>query len=100
MLIISIQSFNSTKLYEKTTPDFYDFIIVDEFHHAEAPSYQRLLDYYEPKILLGLTATPERMDGKNVLEHFDDKIAAEMRLPEAKEEIASWLMKGANKSII
>ncbi len=82
-LFMSIQSFNSTKLYEKTTEDFYDFIIVDEFHHAEAPSYQRLLDYYKPKILLGLTATPERMDGKNVLEHFDDRIAAEMRLPEA-----------------
>lgn len=82
-LFMSIQSFNSAKLYEKTTADFYDFIIVDEFHHAEAPSYQKLLDYYNPKILLGLTATPERMDGKNVLEHFDDRIAAEMRLPEA-----------------
>jgi superfamily II DNA or RNA helicase len=82
-LFMSIQSFNSTKLYETTTPDFYDFIIVDEFHHAEAPSYQKLLHYYEPKILLGLTATPERMDGKNVLECFDDRIAAEMRLPEA-----------------
>jgi len=82
-LFMSIQSFNSTKLYEKTTADFYDFIIVDEFHHAEAPSYRRLLEYYEPKILLGLTATPERMDGKNVLEYFDDRIAAEMRLPEA-----------------
>lgn len=82
-LFMSIQSFNSSKLYEKTTQDFYDFIIVDEFHHAEAPSYSRLLDYYTPKILLGLTATPERMDGKNVLERFDDRIAAEMRLPEA-----------------
>jgi superfamily II DNA or RNA helicase len=82
-LFMSIQSFNSAKLYEKTTADFYDFIIVDEFHHAEAPSYQKLLDYYNPKILLGLTATPERMDGKNVLERFDDRIAAEMRLPEA-----------------
>lgn len=82
-LFMSIQSFNSSKLYEKTTSDFYDFIIVDEFHHAEAPSYKKLLDYYAPKILLGLTATPERMDGKNVLERFDDRIAAEMRLSEA-----------------
>ncbi|MBI6874884.1 DUF3427 domain-containing protein [Clostridium aciditolerans] len=82
-LFMSIQSFNSAKLYEKTTANFYDFIIVDEFHHAEAPSYGKLLDYYEPKILLGLTATPERMDGKNVLERFDDRIAAEMRLSEA-----------------
>ena len=82
-LFISIQSFNSQKLHEKTSMGFYDFIIVDEFHHAAAPSYVTLLDYYKPKILLGLTATPERMDGKNVLEHFDDRIAAEMRLTEA-----------------
>ena len=82
-LFISIQSFNSTKLYEKTTKDFYDFIIVDEFHHAAANSYHTLLNYYEPKILLGLTATPERMDGKNILQYFDDIIASEMRLTEA-----------------
>lgn len=68
---------------EKTEKDFYDFIIVDEFHHAAAQSYQKLLDYYEPKILLGLTATPERMDGKSVLTYFDDRIAAEIRLTEA-----------------
>jgi len=55
----------------------------DEFHHSAADSYLSLLDYYKPKILLGLTATPERMDGKNILEHFDDRIASEMRLPEA-----------------
>jgi len=82
-LFMSIQSFNSSRFYEKTTPDFYDFIIVDEFHHAEAPSYKKLLEYYKPQILLGLTATPERMDGKDVLEHFDGRIAAELRLTEA-----------------
>ncbi len=82
-LFISIQSFNSTRLYEKTSRDFYDFMIVDEFHHAAADSYQKLLDYYQPKVLLGLTATPERMDGKNVLEYFDHTIASEMRLTEA-----------------
>lgn len=82
-LFISIQSLNSTKLYEKTTKDFYDFIIIDEFHHAAADSYQKLINYYEPKILLGLTATPERMDGKNILEYFDNTTASEMRLTEA-----------------
>lgn len=82
-LFISIQSFNSHKLHENTTEDFYDFIIVDEFHHAAADSYQQLLDYYKPKILLGLTATPERMDGKNILGYFDNTIASEMRLTEA-----------------
>lgn len=82
-LFVSIQSLNSTKLYENTESDFYDFIIVDEFHHAAADSYQRLLEYYEPKVLLGLTATPERRDGKNVFAYFDHVIASEMRLPEA-----------------
>ena len=82
-LFISIQTFNSQDFTEKTSPDFYDYIIVDEFHHAAAPTYQKLLTYYKPKILLGLTATPERMDGKNILEYFGNRIAAEIRLPEA-----------------
>ena len=82
-LFISIQTFNSQNFIEKTKADFYDFIIVDEFHHAAAPSYQELLEYYRPKILLGLTATPERMDGKSILPYFDNRIAAEIRLPEA-----------------
>lgn len=82
-LFISIQTFNSQNFTEKTSPDFYDYIIVDEFHHAAAPTYQKLLAYYQPRILLGLTATPERMDGKNILPYFNNRIAAEIRLPEA-----------------
>ena len=56
---------------------------MDEFHHAAAPTYQKFLAYYQPRILLGLTATPERMDGKSVLPYFNNRIAAEIRLPEA-----------------
>ena len=82
-LFISIQTFNSQDFTAKTTPVFYDYIIVDEFHHAAAPTYQKLLNYYQPKILLGLTATPERMDGKSILPYFHNRIAAEIRLPEA-----------------
>ena len=82
-LFISIQTFNSQSFTEKTALDFYDYIIVDEFHHAAAPTYQKLLAYYQPRILLGLTATPERMDGKSVLPYFNNRIAAEIRLPEA-----------------
>ncbi|RKQ34702.1 DEAD/DEAH box helicase [Oceanobacillus halophilus] len=82
-LFVSIQSFNSMKLHEKFTKDYYDFIIVDEFHHAAAKSYQTLLSHFEPKILLGLTATPERMDGQDITRYFDGKIASEMRLTEA-----------------
>lgn len=82
-LFLSIQSFNSQDFTGKTAPDFYDYIVVDEFHHAAAPSYKKLLEYYQPKILLGLTATPERMDGKSILPYFNNRIAAEIRLPEA-----------------
>lgn len=84
-LFISIQTFNSQDFAAKTSPDFYDFIVVDEIHHGPADSYQKLLNYYQPQILLGLTATPERMDGKSVLPYFADRIAAEIRLPEAIE---------------
>ncbi|MEQ6378642.1 DUF3427 domain-containing protein [Bacillaceae bacterium S4-13-56] len=82
-VFVSIQSFNSMKLHEKLTSDYYDFIIVDEFHHAAAQSYQTLLSHFQPKVLLGLTATPERMDGKDILHYFDGQIASEMRLTEA-----------------
>ena len=82
-LFLSIQTFNSQDFTTKTVPEFYDYIIVDEFHHAAAPTYQKLLDYYQPRILLGLTATPERMDGKSILPYFNHRIAAEIRLPEA-----------------
>jgi superfamily II DNA or RNA helicase len=82
-LFLSIQTFRSQNFTQLVTPDFYDYIIVDEFHHAAADSYQKLLDYFKPKIFLGLTATPERMDGKSILPFFDGRIAAELRLPEA-----------------
>lgn len=82
-LFISIQTFNSQDFTSKTNPEFYDYIIVDEFHHAAAPTYKKLLNYYQPQILLGLTATPERMDGKSILPYFNNRIAAEIRLPEA-----------------
>ena len=82
-LFVSIQTFNSQDFTAKTASDFYDYIVVDEFHHAAAPTYQKLLSYYNPKILLGLTATPERMDGKSILPYFHHRIAAEIRLPEA-----------------
>ncbi len=84
-LFASVQTFNSRNLTDFTANDFYDFIIIDEFHHAAADSYRNILDYYKPKILLGLTATPERMDGKHeeLLSYFDNRFAAEIRLGEA-----------------
>lgn len=84
-LFVSIQSFNSAHMTKWTNEDYYDYIIIDEFHHAAADSYQDLLNYYKPKILLGLTATPERMDGKDILQYFDGRIASKMLLGEAIE---------------
>lgn len=83
-LFISIQSFNSKDIETLVDPDYFDFIAIDEFHHAAADSYQVVLDYFNPEVLLGLTATPERMDGKSIIdEYFDGHIAAEIRLREA-----------------
>ena len=82
-LFISIQSFNSAHLNQWTTTDYYDYIVIDEFHHAAANSYQELLAYYQPGILLGLTATPDRMDGKDILKYFDGRTASKMLLGEA-----------------
>ncbi|HEY3421502.1 MAG TPA: DEAD/DEAH box helicase family protein, partial [Methanomassiliicoccales archaeon] len=82
-LFVSIQTFNTQEFIAKMSPDNYDFIIVDETHHGAASSYQDLLTYYQPKILLGLTATPERMDGSDIREYYNNVIASEIRLPEA-----------------
>nr|WP_217144053.1 DEAD/DEAH box helicase [Streptomyces sp. AC627_RSS907] len=81
----SVQSLNVQRL-EQLAPDHFDVIVIDEFHHATASTYRRVIDHFAPKELLGLTATPERMDGLNVQdEFFDGRIAAEMRLWEALE---------------
>ncbi|WP_050815077.1 DUF3427 domain-containing protein [Streptomyces zinciresistens] len=79
----SVQSLTDQRL-EQFTPEHFDIIVIDEFHHATAATYRRVLDHFRPKQLLGLTATPERADGLNVQdEFFDGRIAAEMRLWEA-----------------
>ncbi|MFF9511815.1 DUF3427 domain-containing protein [Streptomyces sp. NPDC014724] len=81
----SVQSLNSRAL-DRFAPDHFDVIVIDEFHHGTSPTYRRILDYFDPKELLGLTATPERMDGLNIQdEFFGGRIAAEMRLWEALE---------------
>lgn len=84
-LFITVQTLNSRNLTGLLPADYYDYIVVDEFHHAAADTYQTLLGYFKPQILLGLTATPERMDGQSILKYFDDHTAAEIRLPEAIE---------------
>jgi len=79
----SVQSLNNQLENTNLSPDYYDYIIIDECHHQTANSYRSIINYFKPKVLLGLTATPERMDGGDILEDFDNRIAAEIRLPEA-----------------
>ncbi|MGY4962602.1 DUF3427 domain-containing protein [Streptomyces sp. 900105245] len=79
----SVQSLNVQRL-EQLARDHFDIIVIDEFHHATAVTYRRVIDHFTPTELLGLTATPERMDGLNVQdEFFEGRITAEMRLWEA-----------------
>ncbi|MFE1818820.1 DUF3427 domain-containing protein [Streptomyces anulatus] len=81
----SVQSLTSQAL-NRFAPDHFDVIVIDEFHHGTSPTYRKILDHFTPHELLGLTATPERMDGLNIQdEFFDGRIAAEMRLWEALE---------------
>lgn len=77
-----IQSLGADRV-GRLDPDAFDVVIVDEFHHAAATTYDRLLQLLSPKELLGLTATPERLDGKDVTEWFGGRIAVELRLWEA-----------------
>ncbi len=80
----SIQSIHRS--IDELDPAQFDVVIVDEFHHAEADTYIKLLRHLKPKVLVGLTATPERADNKNVLRWFDERIASEMRLWEALDQ--------------
>ena len=81
----SVQSLNSYGV-DRIDPQHFDVVVIDEFHHAEAKTYRRLLDHLKPKELLGLTATPERADGVDVKnDFFAGRAAAELRLWDALE---------------
>lgn len=71
---------NSLELFEKHT---WDYIIIDECHHATAETYRKIISYFEPQFLLGITATPERMDGEDVFSLFDQNVPYELRLRDA-----------------
>lgn len=82
----SVQSLSRVEQLQQWTPDHFNVIVVDEFHHADAETYRRILDWFEPGELLGLTATPERADGVDVAdEFFAGRAASELRLWDALE---------------
>lgn len=96
----SIQSLNANGL-AALHPEHFDVVIVDEFHHAAAASYERVLTGLRPKELLGLTATPERSDGLPILHWFDDRIAAELRLWDAvdQQHLAPFIYYGVHDGL-
>lgn len=81
-LFASVDILNSRKFTELAN-DYYDYIVLDECHHLAAKSYRVIFDHFNPHYFVGLTATPERMDGESILPYFNNKLAAEIRLPEA-----------------
>ncbi len=85
-LFCSVQMLTNRELWKQVGGGFYDYIVVDEVHHGASDSYRPIFEHFDPEILIGLTATPERMDGKSVAADFHNTFAAEIRLPEALEE--------------
>ena len=100
IIFASIQTLRTE--YKNFKQDYFDYIVVDEFHHASADSYIKVINYFNPKFLLGLTATPERMDGKNILALCNYNLVGEIGLKKAMEQdlIAPFHYFGINDSTI
>jgi superfamily II DNA or RNA helicase/HKD family nuclease len=81
----TIQTLSQQGSLSSLAPDSFDYVVIDEAHRCGGPSYQRVIDYLEPRFLLGMTATPERTDGFNVFERFDYVVPYEIRLHHALE---------------
>lgn len=85
-LFATIQTISRDNYLKQFSPETFDYILIDEVHKAGADSYTKVIDYFNPEFLLGMTATPERTDNFNIYELFDYNIAYEIRLQEAIEE--------------
>jgi superfamily II DNA or RNA helicase/HKD family nuclease len=79
----TVQTFSRDEHLGKFTPEYFDYIVIDETHRASANSYQKIMNHFNPKFLLGMTATPERTDGLDIFALFDYNIASEIRLHDA-----------------
>ncbi|MGN7454876.1 DEAD/DEAH box helicase family protein [Paenibacillus pasadenensis] len=89
LVFASIYTLGTKRHRERFAPDAFDLIVVDEFHHAASKSYRALLDYFQPAFLLGITATPERLDGKDVYALCDGNVAYQIHFIEAIQK--GWL---------
>lgn len=85
-LFATVQTMSRDPHIQQFAKDHFDYILIDEVHRAGAESYLKIIDYFTPQFLLGMTATPERTDNFNIYELFDYNIAYEIRLQEALEE--------------
>ena len=86
-LFITIQTLNNNwDTIEQMGCDYYDYVVIDEVHHSQAGSYRSIFEKLKPEIFIGLTATPERMDGKEIKPDFNNRFAAEIRLREALDQ--------------
>ncbi|MFC6038875.1 DUF3427 domain-containing protein [Paenisporosarcina macmurdoensis] len=85
-LFATIQSLSKDNTLSQFKPEEFDYILIDEVHKAGAASYRKVINYFKPKFLMGMTATPERTDSFNIYQLFDYNIAYEIRLQEALEE--------------
>ena len=92
IIFASVQTLGNPAYLENGpfAPDAFDYLIIDEFHHAVADYYQNIIDYFKPKFLLGLTATPERLDNQDVFALIDYQLVYEVRLKEAINK--GWLV--------
>ncbi|MCT2534774.1 DEAD/DEAH box helicase family protein [Aquibacillus koreensis] len=88
-IFASIYTLSMNEHLHQFPTDYFDLIVVDEFHHAAAKTYNRVLDYFNPKFLLGITATPDRMDGKDVYAICDGNVAFQLHFIEAIQN--GWL---------
>ena len=85
-LFSTVQTMSNISTMERYKQDYFDYIVIDETHKAGAESYRRIINYFKPKFLLGMTASPERTDGFDVFQLFDHNIAYEIRLKQAMKE--------------
>ena len=81
----TIQTISKPEIHKTFAPDYFDYMIIDEVHKAAAPSYRRIMSYFKPAFLLGMSATPDRPDKENIYELFDYNIAIDIRLKDALE---------------
>jgi superfamily II DNA or RNA helicase len=86
ILFTSIQTIGRQKHIETFPPSYFDYIIVDETHHVAAPTYRKIFEYFTPKFFLGLTATPDRMDKKDILSFYNENVVFEMDQKAAIEQ--------------